>query len=53
MFFNSHILADVELLCDQIGIIHKGKLVYSGTVDKFRGTKSLEDQFVEIIKSLA
>ena len=52
IFFNSHILADVEIVCDQIGIIHKGKLVYSGPVKNFQKEKSLEEQFVETIKSL-
>ncbi len=52
IFFNSHILADVEAICDQIGIIHKGKLVYSGPVKEFRGEKTLEQQFVETIKQL-
>jgi len=52
IFFNSHILADVELLCDEIGIIHKGKLIYSGPVGEFKKDKSLEDQFVETIKRI-
>ena len=52
IFFNSHILADVESICDEIGIIHKGKLVYSGSVSNFRGLMSLEDKFVETIKFL-
>lgn len=52
IFFNSHILADVELLCDQIGIIHQGKLIYSGPVNEFKKDKSLEDQFVDTIKSI-
>lgn len=52
IFFNSHILADVEAMCDQIGVIHKGKLVYSGPVKEFTKDKSLEEQFVETIKSL-
>ena len=47
IFFNSHILSDVEEICDQIGIISKGKLVYSGPVKKFCGNKSLEDAFVD------
>lgn len=47
IFFNSHILSDVEEICDQIGIIDKGKLIYSGPVKKFRGNKSLEDAFVD------
>lgn len=49
IFFNSHILADVEEICDQIGIINKGKLVYAGSVKKFAGKKSLEEAFVEAI----
>lgn len=46
IFFNSHILSDVEEICDQIGVINHGKLIYSGDVKKFRGNKSLEDAFV-------
>jgi ABC-2 type transport system ATP-binding protein len=49
IFFNSHILSDVEEICDEIGIINKGKLIYSGPVKKFAGTKTLEDAFVEKI----
>lgn len=52
IFFNSHILADVEAICDQIGIIHQGKLVYSGPVKEFTKGKSLEERFVETIKRL-
>lgn len=52
IFFNSHILADVETICDQIGVINKGKLVYSGSVRDFKGNMTLEDKFVETIKSV-
>src|SRR3989338_768802 len=52
IFFNSHILSDVENICDQIGIINKGKLIYAGPVNAFRKDKSLEEQFVHIIKSI-
>jgi len=51
IFFNSHILSDVEELCDKIGIIDKGKLVYNGPVKKFCGKKSLEEAFVEKLAS--
>lgn len=50
VFFNSHILSDVENLCDQIGIIHQGRMIYSGSVDGFRNNKTLEEQFVETIQ---
>lgn len=29
----SHSLADVETLCDRIGVLHRGRLVYEGTVE--------------------
>ncbi|MGI6455651.1 MAG: ABC transporter ATP-binding protein [bacterium] len=32
IFFCSHILADVEMLCDRIAILNKGKLIQEGTV---------------------
>ena len=49
IFFNSHILSDVEEVCDQIGIINKGKLIYNGSIKKFCKGKSLEEAFVNII----
>jgi len=50
IFFNSHILADVEEICDQIGIINQGKLIYQGNIKKFCGKKTLEEAFVINIK---
>lgn len=34
IFFSSHILTDVELLCDQVAIINKGKIVASGDIQQ-------------------
>ena len=44
VFFSSHILSDIELLCDRIAIIDKGKLKYSGTTRDFvlGGQKEVE-----------
>lgn len=50
IFINSHILSDIQETCDQIGVINRGKLVYTGTVAKFIGKKTLEEKFVEIIE---
>ena len=36
VFLSSHIMSEVEQLCDQVGIIRKGKLVDSGTLDDLR-----------------
>ncbi len=51
VFFSSHILSDIEELCDRIGVIHKGNLLYSGKLTEFlTGASSLEQHFVEVIK---
>jgi ABC-2 type transport system ATP-binding protein len=50
IFFNSHILSDVEEICDEIGIIHRGKLLYAGGVNEFCKGKPLEEQFVQLIE---
>jgi ABC-2 type transport system ATP-binding protein len=39
VFFNSHILSDVELICDRIGILNKGELVAIGTLNELLGTE--------------
>ncbi|WP_330587908.1 ABC transporter ATP-binding protein [Anaerocolumna sedimenticola] len=36
VFLSSHILAEVEALCDQVGIIRQGKIVESGTLTELR-----------------
>ncbi|MDX2254520.1 MAG: ABC transporter ATP-binding protein [Pseudanabaenaceae cyanobacterium bins.39] len=37
VFFNSHILSDVELICDRIGILNRGELVATGTLNELLG----------------
>lgn len=36
VIFSSHIMSEVDLLCDDLAIIHKGKLKYNNTMDAFR-----------------
>ncbi len=38
IFFNSHILNEVELICDRIAILSKGELICSGNVKELLGT---------------
>ncbi len=52
IFFNSHILFDTEELCDEIGVLHQGSLLYSGPINEFTRGKSLEEQFVATIETL-
>jgi len=36
VFMSTHILSDVERVCDSVGIINKGRLVVTSTVDELR-----------------
>jgi ABC-2 type transport system ATP-binding protein len=38
IFFSTHILADVETICDRIGMIVQGRLVYEGTMEAVRSS---------------
>jgi ABC-2 type transport system ATP-binding protein len=38
IFFNSHILSDVEVICDRIAILDQGELIASGSLDQLLGT---------------
>ena len=52
VFFNSHILYDIEELCDAIGILHDSELRYAGPVAEFCGGKPLEQRFVDFLTEL-
>ena len=55
VFFSTHILEVAEKLCDRVGIINKGKLVFVGTLEemkeKFKENGSLEELFLEITEN--
>ncbi len=51
IFFSSHVLEVVEKLCDHIGIINAGKIVYDGSFSKINADKSLEDFFLELTEN--
>jgi len=34
VFFSTHILSDVEMICDQVGIVNKGKLITTGKLSE-------------------
>ncbi len=36
VIFSTHILSDVERICDEIGFLHEGKIVLSGTMDEIK-----------------
>jgi len=43
IFFCSHILSEVERLCDRIGILNNGELKFMGTVDAFFSKWNVDD----------
>ncbi|NLD49094.1 MAG: ATP-binding cassette domain-containing protein [Clostridiaceae bacterium] len=52
IIFSSHTMSEVEKLCDRIGIIHRGRLIDTGTIDEFKAkynSQSLEDIFIELV----
>lgn len=54
VFFSTHILEIAEKLCDRLGIINNGKLLFVGTYEEMKQelkeNASLEELFMEITK---
>jgi ABC-2 type transport system ATP-binding protein len=46
VFMNSHILSDVELVCDRVAIIVKGRIRYEGAIDDFLASGARETDIV-------
>jgi sodium transport system ATP-binding protein len=52
VIFSTHVMSEVEKLCDHIGIIHNGKLMVEGTLAELRRKyclQDLEDIFVKVV----
>ena len=51
VFFSSHILSDIERVCDRVGILNHGRLVFCGGIKELKSDDaSLEDVFVHLIE---
>jgi ABC-2 type transport system ATP-binding protein len=45
VFLNSHLLSEIEMICDRVAIINKGSIVASGSLEKLlAGTVEVEMQ---------
>ncbi len=54
VLFSSHIMSEVDLLCDDLAIIHKGAVLYSGTMENFRSNMqadTLTGEFIRIVST--
>jgi sodium transport system ATP-binding protein len=52
IIFSTHIMREAERLCDEVAIIHNGRIFAQGTVDalkKVAGEAEFEDAFVKIV----
>ena len=55
IFFTTHVLDVAERLCDEVGVVHDGRLVASGTLDEIRRLRQmgadarLEDVFLQVV----
>jgi sodium transport system ATP-binding protein len=54
VIFSSHIMSEVELLCDELAIIQRGKILENTSFEAFKTTapnQNLTQRFIEIIKN--
>ena len=54
VIYSTHVMSEVEKLCDVIGIIHDGRLKTEGTLAQLRektGLHDLEDIFVKMVEA--
>ena len=52
VLFSSHILQEVEAICDRVIIIHKGNIVADDNLAKLKFSKPLEAVFADLTKAL-
>lgn len=50
ILFSTHILADVERICDEVAFLHNGIIQLQGKVEKLKKQENLENLFLEVTK---
>ena len=52
VLLNSHLLSEVERLCDRVAVIHGGRVIREGAIgDLLAGDRELEDVFIELVQN--
>jgi ABC-2 type transport system ATP-binding protein len=46
---STHVMDIVERVCDHVGVIHRGRMVASGPIDRLRDGRRLEDAFIDVV----
>lgn len=52
IFFSSHLLGDMDELCDNLVVINKGELIYQGDLKTFSRGQGVERSFFDVRKKL-
>lgn len=53
VLFSTHLMHEVQQLCDDIAIIHRGRIYFSGTREEFEGQMTqptYEDEFIHLVE---
>ncbi|GAB5415927.1 MAG: ATP-binding cassette domain-containing protein [Crocinitomicaceae bacterium] len=50
VIFSSHIMSEVDLLCDDLAIIHKGNMLFNGTMEDFKKDMQADNLTAEFIR---
>lgn len=51
VIFSTHILSDVERICDRIALLHEGKIALSGTLEDIKNVRKGNSIEVEFLKA--
>ena len=50
ILFTSHILSDIEQLCNRVGVLDHGALLFEGDLDELKGKKqTIEDAVLNVM----
>jgi ABC-2 type transport system ATP-binding protein len=48
IFLTTHTMSVAEAVCDRIGILHRGRIIATGTTAELKSDRALEDVFLEL-----
>ena len=48
IFLTTHTMSVAEAVCDRIGILHRGRIIATGTTSELKSDRALEDVFLEL-----
>lgn len=50
VIFSTHILSDVERICDEVAVLHKGRIALQGTINEVKQYRKAEGFIIELEK---